>query len=92
MKLGVPVVTIKLTESELVLLNQMVGHHIADWEEKEKVMQAKYKLQKDLLSIEEWLKDEKQKAINDKTDPKKEYINKITGKESLKEQIQKKSS
>ena len=85
MKLGVPVVTIKLTESELVLLNQMVGHHISDWEEKEKVMQAKYKLQKDLLSIEEWLKDEKQKAINDKTDPKKEYINKITCKESLKE-------
>ena len=84
MKLGVPVVTIKLTESELVLLNQMVGHHISDWEEKEKVMQAKYKLQKDLLSIEEWLKDEKQKAINDKTDPKKEYINKITGEESIK--------
>jgi hypothetical protein len=84
----IAVVTIKLTEAELKLINDMIGHHIAEWQEKEKIMSAKYNLQKELLKIEDWVNEEKQASINDKKkpDPKKEYINKITGEKSLKEQ------
>ena len=61
-----PVVTIKFTESELNLLNEMIGHHISDWQEKEQLNPAKYNLQKELLKIEVWIDEKKQEAINDK--------------------------
>jgi len=84
----IAIVKIKLTEAELKLVNKMIGHHITDCQEKEKIMPAKYTLQKELLKIEKWIDDEKQKAIKykRKPDPKKEYIDKITGEKSLKEQ------
>ena len=55
-----------MTKSEVILLNQMVGNHIADWEEKEKLPAAKYKLQKDLIKVEEWMDEKIQEAVNDK--------------------------
>ena len=61
-----PVVTIKFTESELNLLNEMIGHHISDWEEKEQLPSYKYQLQDEILKIETWIEDEKHKAITDK--------------------------
>ena len=62
----IAVVTIKLTEAELKLINEMIGHHISDWQEKEKLMPAKYNLQKELLKIEDWVNEEKQASVNDK--------------------------
>ena len=62
----IAVVTIKLTEAELKLINEMIGHHISDWQEKEKHMPAKYNLQKELLKIEDWVNEEKQASVNDK--------------------------
>ena len=84
----IAIVKIKLTEAELKLVNEMIGHHITDCQEKEKIMPAKYTLQKELLKIEKWIEDEKQKAVKykRKPDPKKEYINKITGEKSPKKQ------
>ncbi len=64
--MGEPVVTIKFTESEIILINQMIGHHIADWEEKEKLPQSKYVLQTALIKIEDMINDKKQEAIIDK--------------------------
>ena len=61
-----PVVTIKFTESEIILINQMIGHHIADWQEKEQLNPAKYALQTALIKIEDMINDKKQEAINDK--------------------------
>ena len=61
-----PTVTIKLTESELILVNEMIGHHVSDWEEKEQVHPAKLTLQNELLKIEVWIDEKKQEAINDK--------------------------
>lgn len=94
MKLGEPVVTIRLTEAEIILINEMIDRHISFREKKEKISPAKYTLQKELLKIEKWIDDEKQKAINDKKqpDPKKEYIKKITGEKSSEKWIQKKDS
>ena len=60
-----PVVTIKFTESEIILINQMIGHHISDWQEKEELPQSKYKLQSDLLKIGDMIIEKKQEAIND---------------------------
>ena len=48
----IAIVKIKLTEAELKLVNKMIGHHITDCQEKEKIMPAKYTLQKELLKIE----------------------------------------
>ena len=67
----IAIVTIKFTEAELKLINQMIGHYISDWQEKEKLMPAKYNLQKELLKIEEWISEEKQASINDKRVSKK---------------------
>ena len=61
-----PTVTIKFTQSELKLVNEMIGNHISDWQEKEQLPEAKYNLQKELLKIEDWIDEKKQEAINDK--------------------------
>ena len=68
-----PVVTIKMTLSELQLLNKMIDAHICDLDEMyqatgegEKVSSAKMTLLKQLYNIEEWIDEEKRKAIIDK--------------------------
>ena len=48
-----PTVTIKFTETELKLVNEMIGHHVADWQEQEQLNPAKYNLQKELKHIED---------------------------------------
>lgn len=78
----IAIVTIKLTEAELKLINKMIGIYISDWQDKEKLMPAKYTLQEELLKIEKWIKNEKQKAISNKTIGKKS-IKKQTKMETL---------
>jgi len=78
-----PVVTVKMSYSELQLLNKMVDAHIFDLDEMyqdtgegEEVSPAKLMLQNQLLKIEEWIDEEKHKAI----------IDKRTSEESIEEQ------
>tara|TARA_Y100000310_G_C20666509_1_gene807789 strand:+ start:765 stop:1055 length:291 start_codon:yes stop_codon:yes gene_type:complete len=78
-----PVVTVKMSYSELQLLNKMIDAHIFDLDEMyqdtgegEEVSPAKLTLQNQLLKIEEWIDEEKHKAI----------IDKRTSEESIKEQ------
>jgi predicted Holliday junction resolvase-like endonuclease len=68
-----PVVTVKMSYSELQLLNQMIDAHIFDLDEMyqdtgegEEVSPAKLTLQNELLKIEEWIDEEKTKASIDK--------------------------
>ena len=68
-----PVVSIKMTLSELQLLNKIVDAHICDLDEMykdtgegEQTSPAKLTLQKQLLKIEEWIDDQIQEAVNDK--------------------------
>ena len=77
-----PVVTIKFTQSELTLVNEMIGHHISDWQEKEQLNPAKYNLQKELIKIEKWIADEKHEALT----------NRKASKESFKEQTEMETS
>jgi len=68
-----PTVTIKFTETELKLVNEMIGHHVADWQEQEQLNPAKYNLQKELIKIEKWILDEKHKAVTDKKASKESF-------------------
>ena len=61
-----PTVTIKFTETELQILNQIMEHHIEELENFDEVSPAKSNLQKELKKIEKWILDEKHKAITDK--------------------------
>ena len=61
-----PIVTIKFTETELQILNQIMEHHIEELENFDEVSPAKSNLQKELKKIETWIEDEKHKAITDK--------------------------
>ena len=61
-----PIVTIKFTETELQILNQIMEHHIEELENFDEVSPAKSNLQKELKKIETWITDEKHKAITDK--------------------------
>ena len=78
-----PVVTVKMSYSELQLLNKMIDAHISDLDEMyqdtgegEEVSPAKLTLQNQLFKIEEWIDEEKHKAI----------IDKRTSEESIEEQ------
>ena len=73
-----PVVTIKLTETELQILNQIMEHHIEELENFGEVSPAKSNLQKELKKIEEWIDEEKTKA----------EIDKRVGEESTEEQTE----
>ena len=77
-----PTVTIKFTESEVILINEMIGHHVADWQEKEQLNPAKYALQTALLNIEDMINEKKQEAINDQR----------ISEESIEERIQDETS
>jgi len=77
--------TIKMTRSELILLNQMIDAHISDLDEMyqatgegEKVSPAKLLLYKNLSEIEERLDEKIREAINDQRD----------GTESIEEQAE----
>jgi len=59
-----PVVTIKLTESELKLINEMIL--IEEEFDDDERLPAKRTLIKQLIEIEEWIDEEKTKAIIDK--------------------------
>ena len=84
-----PIVTIKMTKSEVILLNQMVNAYISDLDEMyqdtgegEKVSPAKSKLQNDLIKVEEWIDDKIQEKVNDKR----------VNEESIEEQTQMETS
>ena len=77
-----PIVTIKFTETELQILNQIMEHHIEELENFDEVSPAKSNLQKELKKIETWITDEKHKAITDKK----------ASEESFKEQTQMETS
>tara|TARA_R100000656_G_scaffold79226_2_gene58242 strand:+ start:63 stop:326 length:264 start_codon:yes stop_codon:yes gene_type:complete len=59
-----PVVTIKLTESELKLINEMIL--IEEEFDDDERLPAKRTLIKQLIEIEEWIDEEKTKATIDK--------------------------
>ena len=59
-----PVVTIKFTESELKLINEMIL--IEEEFNDDENLPAKRTLIKQLIEIETWIEDEKHKAITDK--------------------------
>jgi len=75
-----PVVTIKLTESELKLINEMIL--IEEEFDDDERLPAKRTLIKQLIEIEEWIDEEKTKAI----------IDKRVSKETLKGQTEGESS
>jgi len=67
-----PTVTIKMTRSELILLNQMIDSHINDLNEMfkdtgegERVSPAKLLLYKNLSEIEERLDEKIRESVND---------------------------
>ena len=61
-----PTVTIKLTLTELQILNEVMEHHLEEIENFDKVSPAKKNLKKQLKKIEEWIYEEKRKANIDK--------------------------
>ena len=78
-------VTIKMTRSELILLNQMIDAHIFDLDdmyqdtgEGEEVSPAKLTLQNELLKIEEWIDEKIHEAVTDRK----------VSEESIKEQTE----
>ena len=80
-----PTVTIKMTRSELKLLNQMIDSHICDLDEMyndtgegEKVSPAKMTLLKQLFDIEERLDEKIHEAVTDRK----------VSEESIKEQTE----
>ena len=73
-----PTVTIKFTETELQILNQIMEHHVEELENFDKVSPAKSNLQKELIKIEKWIADEKHKALTDRK----------VSEESIKEQAE----
>ena len=75
-----PVVTIKFTESELKLINEMIL--IEEEFNDDENLPAKRTLIKQLIEIETWIEDEKHKAITDKK----------ASEESFKEQTQMETS
>ena len=77
-----PTVTIKFTETELQILNQIMEHHVEELENFDKVSPAKSNLQKELKKIENWIADEKHKALTDRK----------ASKESFKEQTEMETS
>ena len=90
------VVTIKLSESELQKIYNALCKYIEDYEKDydgsniPELDKSHYTLKKDLKDIRRWIEDEKNEKINNQErevpNPKEEYINKITGEESTKEQ------
>jgi len=80
-----PVVTVKMSYSELQLLNKMIDAHIFDLDEMyqdtgegEEVSPAKLTLQNELLKIEEWIDEKIHEAITDRK----------VSEESIKEQTE----
>tara|TARA_Y100000588_G_scaffold373375_1_gene447134 strand:+ start:592 stop:864 length:273 start_codon:yes stop_codon:yes gene_type:complete len=59
-------ITVKFTLTELQIINEVMGHHIEELENFDKVSPAKKNLQKQLKKIEEWIYEEKRKANIDK--------------------------
>lgn len=72
------IVTIKLTLSELQILNEVMEHHLEEIENFDKISPAKKNLKKQLKKIEEWINEEKRKAT----------IDKRVGEESTEEQTE----
>jgi len=80
-----PVVTVKMSYSELQLLNKMIDAHIFDLDEMyqdtgegEEVSPAKLTLQNELLKIEEWIDEKIHEAVTDRK----------VSEESIKEQTE----
>ena len=80
-----PVVTVKMSYSELQLLNKMIDAHIFDLDEMyqdtgegEEVSPAKLTLQNELLKIEEWIDEKIHEAVTDRK----------VSEESIKEQAE----
>tara|TARA_R100001530_G_C4293877_1_gene148719 strand:- start:770 stop:1060 length:291 start_codon:yes stop_codon:yes gene_type:complete len=80
-----PVVTVKMSYSELQLLNKMIDAHIFDLDdmyqdtgEGEEVSPAKLTLQNELLKIEEWIDEKIHEAVTDRK----------VSEESIKEQTE----
>lgn len=71
-------ITVKFTLTELQIINEVMGHHVEELENFDKVSPAKKNLQKQLKKIEEWIYEEKRKA----------NIDKKVSKEGIEERIQ----
>lgn len=72
-------ITIKFTETELICLNNMIETHFGKLGGN-KVTKLETQLYKELNEMQQRIKDERHKAsIDRQIDPKKEYIEKITG-------------
>jgi len=72
-------ITIKLTETELICLNNMIETHFGKLG-RNKVTKLETQLYKELNEMQQRIKDERHKtAIDKKVDPKKEYMEKIKG-------------